>query len=62
MLARNISVPGFSPLFPKAHCTEGGEVCQVITGESGSLKTPPNPSAKPETSNPPINNPLFNQK
>lgn len=29
----NITVPGFSPLFPEAHCTEDGEVCQLVTGE-----------------------------
>lgn len=34
LLARNITVPGFSPLFPHAHCLESGEVCQLITGES----------------------------
>ncbi|OJD36609.1 purine nucleoside permease [Diplodia corticola] len=33
LLARNISVPGFSPLFPEAHCTADGEICQLITGE-----------------------------
>ena len=34
LLAQNISVVGFSPLYPEAHCTEDGSVCQVITGES----------------------------
>lgn len=34
ILARNISLPGASPLFPDVHCTEDGDVCQVITGES----------------------------
>ncbi|KAG9695348.1 purine nucleoside permease, partial [Aureobasidium melanogenum] len=34
LLARNISLPGASPLFPDVHCTEDGDVCQVITGES----------------------------
>lgn len=34
LLERNITVPGFSPLFPDAHCTEDGSVCQLITGES----------------------------
>ena len=29
----NITVPGFSPLFPDAHCTSSGEVCQLTTGE-----------------------------
>ncbi|KAF2097825.1 purine nucleoside permease [Rhizodiscina lignyota] len=34
ILAKNITVTGFSPLFPDAHCTANGEVCQVVTGES----------------------------
>ncbi|CAD0088025.1 unnamed protein product [Aureobasidium vineae] len=34
LLARNISLPGASPLFPHVHCTEDGDVCQVITGEA----------------------------
>lgn len=34
LLARNITVPGLSPLFPDVHCTANGEVCQIITGES----------------------------
>ncbi|KAK8157615.1 putative purine nucleoside permease [Phyllosticta citrichinensis] len=33
LLAQNITVPGFSPLFPEAHCTADGSVCQLITGE-----------------------------
>ena len=28
-----MTVPGLSPLFPDAHCTEAGDVCQVTTGE-----------------------------
>ena len=36
ILARNITVPGISPLFPDVHCTENGDVCQIITGESGT--------------------------
>lgn len=36
LLARNITVPGFSPLYPDAHCTENGDVCELITGESGT--------------------------
>lgn len=32
---RNITVPGFSPLYPEAHCTENGDICQLTTGESG---------------------------
>lgn len=35
LLARNITVPGLSPLYPDVHCTENGDVCQLITGESG---------------------------
>ncbi|KAL1304090.1 hypothetical protein AAFC00_000525 [Neodothiora populina] len=34
ILGLNITVPGLSPLFPDVHCTEDGEVCQVVTGES----------------------------
>lgn len=35
VLAANITVPGFSPLYPDAHCTANGDVCQLTTGESG---------------------------
>ena len=35
VLARNISVPGISPLYPDVHCTENGDVCQIVTGEAG---------------------------
>lgn len=31
----NITVPGLSPRFPVVHCTGDGQICQVITGESG---------------------------
>ncbi|KAI9879501.1 MAG: hypothetical protein M1830_008377 [Pleopsidium flavum] len=34
LLAQNITVPGFSPLFPAAHCTADGNICQLVTGES----------------------------
>lgn len=34
MLARNITVPGISPLFPQVHCTQDGSICQVTTGEA----------------------------
>lgn len=34
LLANNITVPGFSPLFPQAHCLTDGSVCQLTTGES----------------------------
>lgn len=33
LLAQNITVPGFSPLFPEAHCTSTGDVCQMTIGE-----------------------------
>ncbi|KAF2798701.1 purine nucleoside permease [Melanomma pulvis-pyrius CBS 109.77] len=33
ILAKNITVPGFSPLFPDAHCTDDGSICQLVTGE-----------------------------
>jgi purine nucleoside permease len=35
VLALNITIPGFSPLFPDAHCTADGDICQLVTGESG---------------------------
>lgn len=35
LLAKNVTVPGLSPLFPDVHCTENGDVCQIITGEAG---------------------------
>ncbi|KAM0723843.1 hypothetical protein Q7P37_000833 [Cladosporium fusiforme] len=31
LLAMNITVPGLSAQFPDIHCTEDGEICQVIT-------------------------------
>ncbi|KAK3115846.1 hypothetical protein LTR53_004405 [Teratosphaeriaceae sp. CCFEE 6253] len=34
ILALNITVPGFSPEYPDAHCTADGEICQLTTGES----------------------------
>jgi purine nucleoside permease len=34
ILAMNVTVPGFSPLYPDAHCTADGEICQLTTGES----------------------------
>lgn len=34
IIARNISLPGLSPLYPDVHCTEDFEICQVTTGES----------------------------
>ena len=34
LFAKNITVPGFSQLFPDAHCTESYSVCQLTTGES----------------------------
>lgn len=33
VLANNITVPGFSPLFPQAHCTVDSSVCLLTTGE-----------------------------
>ncbi|KAI0312130.1 purine nucleoside permease [Amylostereum chailletii] len=33
ILGRNVTVPGFSPLFPDAHCTLDGSICQLVTGE-----------------------------
>ncbi|RYP24341.1 hypothetical protein DL765_000605 [Monosporascus sp. GIB2] len=34
LLAVNISIPGLSPIFPQAHCTASGEICQLTAGES----------------------------
>ncbi|RDW69928.1 purine nucleoside permease [Coleophoma crateriformis] len=34
LLEKNITVPGFSMLFPDAHCLADGSVCQLTTGES----------------------------
>ncbi|QIX01979.1 hypothetical protein AMS68_007496 [Peltaster fructicola] len=34
LLANNITIPGFSPEYPDAHCTANGEICQLVTGES----------------------------
>ncbi|KAJ8483257.1 hypothetical protein ONZ51_g4841 [Trametes cubensis] len=34
VLEQNITVPGFSPLFPQAHCTQDGNICQLVTGEA----------------------------
>ncbi|KAJ7044143.1 purine nucleoside permease-domain-containing protein [Mycena alexandri] len=34
LLARNISVPGISPLYPDVHCTYDGSICQLITGQA----------------------------
>jgi purine nucleoside permease len=31
ILAQNITVPGFAPKFPSAHCTADGSVCQLVT-------------------------------
>lgn len=41
VLARNITVPGFSPRYPQAHCTLNGEICQVTTGEAGTIRNVP---------------------
>ncbi|KAJ7250460.1 purine nucleoside permease [Mycena haematopus] len=34
LLAQNITVPGFSALFPDVHCTQDGSICQLITGQA----------------------------
>ncbi len=36
LLAKNITVPGLSPIYPDVHCTANEEVCQIVTGESGT--------------------------
>ena len=38
LLAHNITVPGFSPLYPEAHCTPDYQICQLVTGESGKRR------------------------
>lgn len=32
-MEQNITIPGFSPLFPQAHCTLDGSICHLVTGE-----------------------------
>ncbi|KAJ7753331.1 purine nucleoside permease [Mycena maculata] len=34
LFEQNITVPGFSPLFPDVHCTGDGSVCLLTTGEA----------------------------
>ncbi|KAF7370223.1 Purine nucleoside permease [Mycena sanguinolenta] len=34
LLAQNITVSGFSALFPDVHCTQDGSICQLITGQA----------------------------
>ncbi|KAG9018011.1 hypothetical protein FRB90_012679, partial [Tulasnella sp. 427] len=34
LLANNITIPGLSPLFPDAHCTSDGDICQINVGEA----------------------------
>ncbi|KAJ7927577.1 purine nucleoside permease [Mycena leptocephala] len=34
LLAQNLTVPGFSPLYPDAHCTADGSVCLLTTGQA----------------------------
>ena len=38
VLAKNITVPGLSPLYPDVHCTSNGDVCQLTIGEAGRLE------------------------
>ena len=40
LLATSITVPGFSPLSPGAHCTAEGDICHLVTGESGGCLFP----------------------
>ncbi len=39
LLAKNITLPGASPLYGQVHCTKNEEVCQIVTGESGEFST-----------------------
>ncbi|OJT02619.1 Purine nucleoside permease [Trametes pubescens] len=34
VLEHNITDSGFSPLFPQAHCTQDGTICQAVAGEA----------------------------
>ncbi|KAJ7359273.1 purine nucleoside permease [Mycena albidolilacea] len=34
LLAQNITVPGFSPLYQDAHCTKDGAICLLTTGQA----------------------------
>ncbi|KAJ6627835.1 purine nucleoside permease [Mycena sp. CBHHK59/15] len=34
VLAQNITIPGFSPLYPNVHCTSDGSICQLTTGQA----------------------------
>ncbi|KAJ7185600.1 purine nucleoside permease [Mycena filopes] len=34
VFAQNITVPGFSPVYPTAHCTSDGSVCLLTTGQA----------------------------
>ncbi|KAI0824375.1 purine nucleoside permease [Trametes gibbosa] len=52
LLEQNVTVPGFSPLFPQAHCTNDGSICQVVTGE-GEINAASTIAAL-------VNSPLFN--
>jgi len=36
LLEKNVTVTGFSPQYPEAHCTANGEICQVITAMGGT--------------------------
>jgi purine nucleoside permease len=33
LYTHNITVPGFSPIYPMLHCSKGYEVCQITIGE-----------------------------
>jgi len=32
---RNITITGFSPQYPDAHCTADGAICQAVTAMAG---------------------------
>ena len=38
LLAKNITLPGASPLYGQVHCTKAEDVCQIVTGESGKCR------------------------
>lgn len=40
-------MPGLSPLYPDAHCTKSGDICQLVTGESGNYDPKPKPRPIP---------------
>lgn len=36
LLARSVTIPGLSPVYPQIHCDVNGTMCQATMGESGT--------------------------